>query len=250
MPIVTDVMEVLHKIKAKLYPNYLKKGDGAFIARAKAEAPLSVEDVCASAKNRGGFTGSYEDLVEHTHIFVNEMVYQLLDGFSVQIGSFFSLHTRLGGTYSKPADHIDAKKISVSFRLLTRLRDLLDRIEVENEGIAGDGAYIDEVADVHTGALNSVLTPNRMLHITGNKIKIAGDGETAGVWFVNQSTQERVKVTENLGINTSAEIMADIPGLSAGTYKLEIVTRFAPGGTLLKEPRTIRAEPELTVETA
>jgi hypothetical protein len=250
MPIVTDVMEVLHKIKAKLYPNYLQKGEGSFIARARAEAPLSIEDVCASAKNRGGFSGNYEDLVDHTHIFINEMVYQLLDGFSVQIGSFFSLHTKLGGTYDKPTDHIDASKISVSFRMLARLRALLDRIEVENEGIAGDGAYIDEVADVHTGAIDSVLTPNRMAHITGNKIKIAGEGEELGVWFVNQSTQERVKVTENLGINTSVEIMAEIPALSAGAYKLEIVTRFAPGGTLLKEPRTIKAEPELTVETA
>jgi hypothetical protein len=246
MPIVSDVTEVLHKIKVELYPNYLKKGDGAFIARAKAESPLSIEDVCASAKNRGGFTGSYEDLVEHTHIFVNEMIYQLLDGFSVQIGSFFSLHTKLGGTYSKPTDHIDSENINISFRTLIHLRDLLDRIEVENEGIAGDGAYIDEIADIHTGALNSVLTPNRMIHITGNKIRIAGDGEEIGVWFVNQATQERVKVTENLGINTSVEIMADIPDLTNGAYKLEIVTRWTRGSVLLKEPRTIKADPDLT----
>jgi hypothetical protein len=168
MPIVTGVTEVLHKIKAKLYPKYLKKGDGAFIARAKAEAPLFIEDVRASAKNRGGFSGSYEDPVEHTHVFVNEAVYQLLDGFSVQIGSFFSLHTKLGGAYSKPAGHIDASKISVSFKMLARLRDLRDKIEAENEGIAYGGAYIDEVADIQ-GALNSVLTPDPMVHITGGR---------------------------------------------------------------------------------
>jgi hypothetical protein len=51
--------------------------------------------VCAAAKNRGGFTGQYEDLVEHAHVFINEIIYQLLDGFSVQPGSFCSLHTKV-----------------------------------------------------------------------------------------------------------------------------------------------------------
>ncbi|MDR0550762.1 MAG: hypothetical protein LBG72_01955 [Spirochaetaceae bacterium] len=97
MAVMNDVTEVLHKIEAKLYPNYLGKGGGAYVARSKAEAPLSIEDICASAKNRGGFTGQYEDLVEHTHVFINEMIYQLLDGFSVQVGGYFSLHTRIGG---------------------------------------------------------------------------------------------------------------------------------------------------------
>ena len=63
MAMINEVNEVLHKIEAKLYPNYLGKGDGAFVARSKAEAPLSIEDICAAAKNRGGFTGQYEDLV-------------------------------------------------------------------------------------------------------------------------------------------------------------------------------------------
>jgi hypothetical protein len=36
-------------------------------------------------------------------------------------------------------------------------------------------------------------------------------------------------------------------GLAAGAYKLEIVTQHASGGTLLKEPRTIELQGELTV---
>jgi hypothetical protein len=40
-----------------------------------------------------------------------------------------------------------------------------------------------------------------MLHITGSKIKVAGDDEAVGVRFVNQSAQERVKVAENPGIS-------------------------------------------------
>jgi hypothetical protein len=257
MAVMNEVTEVLHRIEAKLYPNYLGKGEGAYVARSKAEAPLSIEDICASAKNRGGFTGQYEDLVEHTHVFINEMIYQLLDGFSAQLGGYFSLHTRLGGTYNSERDRIDPAKITVSFRELAHLKALLAKVEVENEGLAGDGTYIDEVADTHSGTLNSALTPGGMIHITGHKIKIDGEGPEIGVWFAGLADPaqpggpapggSRVKVTENLGLNRPNEVMALVPALAPGKYRLEIVTRYTNGTILLKEPRVIRAEPELTV---
>jgi hypothetical protein len=246
MAIINEVTEVLHKIEAWLYPNYLGKGEGAYIARAKAEAPLSIEDICASAKNRGGFTGQYEDLVEHVHIFVNELIYQLLDGFSAQIGDYFSLHTRLGGTYGE-RDHIDPAKISISFRELLKLKELLLKITVQNMGAAGDGVYIDDIIDIHTSSLNDVITPNGMLRVTGNKLKIDGGASSVGVYFVNQTDDSRVKVSENLALNRATELVVMIPTLTAGTWKLELVTQYSSGTVLLKEPRTIQAEPELTV---
>jgi hypothetical protein len=38
MAIINNVTEVLHRIRAKLYPNYLHGVDGAFIARTDDEA--------------------------------------------------------------------------------------------------------------------------------------------------------------------------------------------------------------------
>ncbi|MDR2552680.1 MAG: hypothetical protein LBD31_05900 [Treponema sp.] len=38
MAVINEITEVLHKIEAKFYPNYLGKGEGAYVARAKAEA--------------------------------------------------------------------------------------------------------------------------------------------------------------------------------------------------------------------
>ena len=247
MAVINEVNEVLHKIEAKLYPNYLGRGEGAYMARAKAEAPLSIQDVCAAAKNRGGFTGQYEDLVEHAQVFTNEMVYQLLDGFSVQLGGFFSLHSRISGTFHGANDHIGAENLHIAFRTLRRLKELLLKVKIENEGLAGDGAYIDEIIDVHSESLNSVLTPGNMVHITGNKIKVEGEGPEAGVWFVAQADGARVKITEHLAVNRPAELVGTIPALTPGAYKLEVVTNYTHGGTTLKEARVIKAEPVLTV---
>ena len=185
-------------------------------------------------------------LVEHVNIFINEMVYQLLDGFSVQLGSFCSLHTRISGTYHGPNDSIGAENLHVSFRTLGRLKELLLKVKIENEGLAGGGAYIDEIIDVHTESFNKVLTPGNMVHIQGNKIKVEGEDAVCGVWFINQAGQSRNKISERLGINRNTELFGLIPALAAGTYKLEVVTQFT-GNTPLKEPGIIKAGPVLTV---
>jgi hypothetical protein len=203
--------------------------------------------ICAAAKNRGGFSGQYEDLVEHAHVFINEIVYQLLDGFSVQFGGFFSLHTRISGTYHGTNDHIGAENLHLAFRTLRHLKELLLQVKIENEGIAGDGAYIDEILDVHTEALNSALTPGNMIQILGNKIRVEGENPACGVWFVAKADGARVKITEHLGNNRSNELLGLIPPLASGTYQVEVVTQYSNGTTILKEPRIIKAEPELTV---
>ena len=246
MAVINEVTEVLHKIEAKLYPNYLGKGEGAYVARAKAEAPLSIEDVCAAAKNRGGFTGKYEDLVDHVNVFIGEAVYQLLDGFSVQLGNFISLHTRIGGTYHGASDHISAENLHIAFRTLAHLRELLAKVKIENEGLAGDGSYIEEIIDVHTESINSALTPGNMVTIMGHKIKIEGEHPDCGLWFVSKADGARVKTNEHLAVNRASELVGIIPALTAGTYKLEVVTLHT-GSTPLKEPRVIKAEPVLTV---
>ena len=98
MAIINNVNEVLHRVRVKLYPNYLQGVEGAYIARTDDEASLSIEDVCAAMKNRGGFTGNYDDLVDHVKQFFDETAYQLCDGFAVNTG-YYSLHPKIGGTF-------------------------------------------------------------------------------------------------------------------------------------------------------
>ena len=54
MALINEVHELLHRIRVKLYPNYLPHLAGAYIAGTDNEASLSIEEVCAALKNRGG----------------------------------------------------------------------------------------------------------------------------------------------------------------------------------------------------
>jgi hypothetical protein len=77
-------------------------------------------------------------------------------------GGFSSLHSRIGGTFHGPNDHIGAENLHIAFRTLAHLKALLANVKIVNEGIAGDGAYIDEIIDVHTESLNSAITPGNI----------------------------------------------------------------------------------------
>jgi len=75
-----------------------------------------------------------------------------------------------------------------------------------------------------------------------------GESEANGVYFVNQETNERVKVSSKIPVNKPSELMVVIPALSAGTYKLEIVTQFSGASkNPLKEPRSTLFDKVLNV---
>ncbi|GHU29897.1 hypothetical protein FACS1894172_01980 [Spirochaetia bacterium] len=245
-----NVNEVLHRIRAKLYHNYLPNINGKYIARTQAEAPLSVEDVCAAAKNRGGFTGSYEDLVKNVTIYLDEAAYQLADGFAVQ-NDYYCIYPKINGTFDKvePAVDLNEHPVAFNFRVKAGLRKLSERITVTIEGIAETGAYIDEILDVSTGLINETFTAGEMTVISGHNIKIAGSNQSCGLYFDDEFGNKTQVPLNQLAQNTSSKIIAKIPQLAAGKYRIRIVTQFTHGSALLKEPRIILSSSELDVFT-
>ncbi|GHU02836.1 hypothetical protein FACS1894147_05640 [Spirochaetia bacterium] len=51
------------------------------------------------------------------------------------------MHTRVSGTYNENA-RISVEDLHIAFRELAPLKKLLAGVEIENLGIAGDGAFI------------------------------------------------------------------------------------------------------------
>ena len=69
---VTSILKgagnALHRIRVKLYPNYLPKGRGTYFARTNNQKVLNVDDVCRELKDRVGFPGDHTvvaDYVRH-----------------------------------------------------------------------------------------------------------------------------------------------------------------------------------------
>ena len=242
MPIY-DVKDVLHNIRVRLYRSNLPRSNGAFYARPVNEAALSVETVAAALKNRGGFTGSYSDLVQHVHLFFEEMAYQLCDGFAVNTG-WFSIRPVIGGLFKSANEGFDPKEHTVAFRFRTgaRLSELAENVEIAMEGEAEVSGCLDYFTDIESGTVNKTVTPGGLFRAAGRKIKVTGGKAYCGVWFVSKTRPpRRYKAGSALLENASAKIIGTVPALPSGEYCVEIVTCYTIGGRELKKPKTIKS---------
>jgi hypothetical protein len=239
---------VLHTIKAWLYPNYLRNVEGKYVARAKAETPLSIENICASATTRGGVELNYEAMVEAVKLYYGEAMYQLADGFSVDNG-YYSIRPAIKGAFEHAESPIDLEKNRIDFTFQKRkgMRELLKYITVKLQGIAQTEAYIGEIEDVSTQSVDDALSPGGVLIITGYKIKIDGPDADNGVYFIDASSGARTKVTSHFVENLPSRLVIQIPALGAGIYHLEISTQFSGNAKYIKAPRIVNYGADLTV---
>ena len=242
--------DILHKIKANLYPNLLTEDPNDYVARVISERTLNVKEICNGAVTRGGAQTSAETMEHNVNLFLKEMAYQLSDGYSVNTG-YFTANTLIRGVFNSLTETFNTDKHAILYQFNQGdvLRKGLSSIAVEMKGLGDSSISISEVQDIKTGSVNDQLTPNRNLRIKGFKLKLAGDNPAVGVYFVNQTTTERIKVdTAEIVNNNPAELIIVTPVLAAGTYSLEITSQFAGSGVNLKDPRTSVFDKILTVQ--
>ena len=241
MAIINDVNEVLHRIRVKLYPNYLPNVEGIYIARTNNEASLTIEQVCAALKNRGGFTGNYEDLTENIRQFFDEAAYQLCDGFAVNM-KYFSVHPNVGGTFNSDREAHDHEKHPVTFRFRTRsaLRKLVEHIAIDIEGVADTAGWIDEFIDTDENSINTLYVPGDQFVINGHKIKVAGDNPAVGVYFVPVDNPAQAVQVTRIAENTPSKIIGIAPQVQNMHNRIEIRTQYnGSNSSFLKTPRVI-----------
>jgi hypothetical protein len=241
-------MNTLHKIKAYLYDNLLTEDPNDFIARVQSERSLNVKEICHTAATRGGAEISAAAMEHAVNLWLKEMAYQLCDGFSVNTG-WFTANAHIKGVFNSPNETFNPTKHTLlfDFQQGSQLRKEISAVEVNIIGVADAAFAIAQVVDVKTGSVNDLLTPNRNLKISGNKLKIAGETPENGIYFINQTTQERTKTDPNdMVVNNPSELIIVIPPLTAGTYKIEVITQYAIS-SILKEPRSIIFDKMLTV---
>ena len=241
-------MNILHKIKAFLYENFLTENPNDYIARVSSERTLNTKDICSVAVTRGGAATTAAAMEHNVNLFLKEMAYQMCDGYAVNTG-YFSASPLIKGVFDSKTEKFDPKKHTVLFQFNQGelLRNEIPTIEVEVMGLAEVGSFIGQVTDIKTGTVNEMLTPGRNLKIGGSKLKIAGENPAVGIYFVNQVTNEPIKVdASDIVTNSPSELLIVIPQLESGSYRLEVRTQFAVG-SILKEPRTAVLDKILTV---
>jgi hypothetical protein len=190
---------------------------------------------------RAGFDGSFETLYDYVSQFLDEVAYQVCDGFTTNLG-YFSIHPNVGGVFKTPNEGHDHQKHPITFRFgtLAKLRALVKNLDVEVEGIADTHGYIMEFTDVATGAVNDTYSTTGMFAITGYKLKVEGDHPDVGVYLEMVGGPAKLK-SSKLAENTQSKLIGTFPSGPSGDYKVVIKTQYTSSGKFLKEFRTIES---------
>ena len=239
--------------KVWLTPNLLTKDvDNDYIAEVStSKQTLRNEDIAQRIVDEGSEI-KYDTLLsiinQHDRI-IREAV---CDGYSVLTG-VGQYSPRVTGSWIGKSANFDpsVNKLTLDMVLSKEMRDALSTVGVEVLGVKeGGGAAIGLVTDTLTEATDGTITPGEDILIEGSKIKIAGDPDLCGVYFIPRDAPEETiyKVDRRLTQNDPSRIIARVPAtLQPGAYTLRIVTQFSNSTQLLKEPRTLEYEMPLVV---
>ena len=240
--------EVFHKIKVNLYENYLTDNPNDYSAKVISERTLNVKEISKTAVGRGGAPSTAEAMEHNVMLFLKEMAYQLMDGYSVNTG-YFTANAQVRGVFDSRSETFDPAKHSILFRFNQGdiLRKEIPNVKVQVMGVGESGIVVSHVVDTKTGSVNDLLTPGGTVKIKGGKLKIAGENPQEGVSFEDEAGNA-VRVDErDIVVNNPSELIVQIPPLAAGRYQLVICTQFS-GATRLKEPRMLVYEKILSVQ--
>jgi hypothetical protein len=234
--------------KVWLRPNFLtKEVDNDYVAEVSTVGKTLRNTDIARLVIESGSELQYEtllDILERADRIRRE---KLQEGYCVQTG-VCHLTPRVPGSWIGATSAYDPQKHKLTLDIIptAEMRTALADVGVEVLGVREGGAYIGLVTDVTTGQTDGTLTQGGQIIIAGEKIKVeqAADDIGIGVFITDGKADYPV---EPLAVNHPKEIIAVAPSLPAGTYSLYIVTRYAGGKTLLKEPRRIVYATPLTV---
>ena len=231
MTVNESISMILHRIRVKLYPNYLPNAKGTYIARTNSEKTLSVEDVCTALKTRGGYDGEYGKLVDTVHKYLGEVAYQLCDGYAVN-NSYYSIWPNIGGTFDSANELYDPKKHPIGFRFGIRsgLYRLLETIRIEVEGLADTNGFIDTFTDDEEQTVNGLYIAGNMFTVHGSRIKLEGSDESVGLYFVPVDDPGKAVKVNRIAKNSASEVTGISPKTGFKNNRVEIRTQFSRSG--------------------
>ncbi len=160
----------------------------------------------------------------------------LLEGYTIT-APLFNTSFSISGVFEGATDSFDPNRHRLNINLTkgTLLRDVEKRIKLEKIHSTAAQPQIQEVKDSVSGTVNEKLTTGGVVELRGYSLKIKGDNPACGLWFVAENGEE-TKATVFIN-NKPSNVIAMIPALAAGSYRVKIVTQYNGSGKGLKTPK-------------
>jgi len=153
----------------------MKNAKSSYLARTCKHTTYNIREICESAKEKTGIVTT-DTLEYHVKLFFEEMLALLEDGNKINAG-YFTAQANVKGAFNSKYDDFDAEKHSVDivFSSAKLTRQKAKKLKAEILHIKPSNYGIRTVTDGQTKLDISKLVANRLLVISGDKVKIVGN---------------------------------------------------------------------------
>ncbi len=159
----------------------------------------------------------------------------------------FNLGYSITGVFEDETDTFTPEKHQIHVNLTDGLqvKKAIDRIKlIKVDSIQTDPVFTSFI-DIASQSKNDKLTPNSLFEIHGNRLKVAGEDASIGLYFV--STDGTATKVALIADNGQKKLIGQSPDLPAGTYKVKIVTQSTTGTYTTKVIKETTSNFTLTV---
>ena len=234
-----------------LLENHLTPEAGDHYAKIRSPKTKTIEDIANRiVKER---TEYRKDTIINILNIINDVKLEFLaQGNSINDGITLYEPTITGVFEGETV--FDEKKNSciVNVHTTKEVREMLANVRPSYTGLTVDngGAVIEKVVDSSSGSVNEMITPGKVITITGKKIRVVAEESMEPqycVSFVNEEGSEEYFLEDPIITNDPSKVVVQVPPIPSGSYRLVIKTLYSTTSTTLKAPRHIAFKIKLVV---
>ena len=233
-------------LKYSLRENLLTPAPDDYMAQAQDVRSYTLDEIIDLMMDKGT-TITRADVAATLQVYGEVCASLIKDGSALNTPLFNTALT-IAGVFDGANDSFDKKRHTVNLNITagTLLRDAVTKVKCEKtEGVSTD-PYITEVTDIVSGKVNEVLTKGGVVQLVGSRLKFDAKDTAQGIFFVPE-TGNPVRAAV-IAENKPARLMAIIPAdLAAGTYYIEVRTKYANATKQLKTLKIGRFAKPLTI---
>lgn len=200
-----------NKVDVYLYDLPLTERTDDFFGRVRTKGIFTNKGVAEEIK-LGGSEYTIESLESVINIADRIRAEKLVNGYTIHSG-FVNASLGVNGVFTDKVFNASEHLIKANYSETAELRKQIKETKVEVLGIASTGIEIISIKDKATGEINTSLTPNKGIIISGDKLMIQANPEfekEVGVFFIKVADQTKTKV-EDVLINRNKELVAIVP---------------------------------------
>ena len=233
-------------LKYSLRENLLTPAPDDYMAQVTDVRSYTLDEIIDLMMEKGT-TLTRADVAATLQVYGEVVSAIIKDGSAVNT-PLMNTSMSISGVFDGANDSFDKKRHTVNLNITagTLLRDAVTKVKCEKtEGVSTD-PYITEVTDIVTGTVNTTLTKGGVVQLVGSRLKFDAKDTAQGIFFVPE-TGNPVRAAV-IAENKPARLMAIIPAdLAAGTYYIEVRTKYANATKQLKTLKIGRFAKPLTI---